>query len=100
MFNYFIVLVSVFHVLSIQLIRYPFNSHFFFRYIRIIEFFSITTKFSGTPFFRKMSNTPLKLFDGLLISTEKIVSELLSGIMRALRILSYRILLFIYSVLI
>ena len=29
---------------------------------------------------------------------EKLVSELLSGIMRALRILSYKILLFIYSV--
>ena len=50
--------------------------------------------------FVKMSNTPLRLFDGLLISTEKLVSELLSGIICALRILSYRILLFIYSVLI
>ena len=50
--------------------------------------------------FIKMSNTPLRLFDGLLISTEKLVLELLSGIMRALRILSYKILLFIYSVLI
>ena len=48
--------------------------------------------------FVKMSNTPLRLFDELLISTEKFVSELLSGIMRALRILSYKILLFIYSV--
>ena len=71
-----------------------------FCYLRIKEFFSITAKFSGTPFFCKMSNTPLRLFDGLLISTEKLVSELLSGIMRALRILSYRILLFICSVLI
>ena len=43
-----------------------------------------------------MSKTPLRLFDGLLISTEKLVSDLLSGMMRALRILSYRILLFIY----
>ena len=50
--------------------------------------------------FVKMSNTPLRLFDGLLISMEKLVSEMLSGIMRAQRILSYRILLFIYSVLI
>ena len=50
--------------------------------------------------FVKMSNTPLRLFEGLLISTEKLVMELLSGIMRALRILSYNILLFIYSVLI
>ena len=48
--------------------------------------------------FVKMSNTPLRLFDGLLISTEKLVLELLSGIMRALRILPYKILLFIYSV--
>ena len=47
-----------------------------------------------------MSRTPLRLFDGLLISTEKLVSDLLSDIMRALRILSYRILLFIYSVVI
>ena len=50
--------------------------------------------------FVKMSNTPLRLFDGLLMSMEKLVLELLSGIMRALRILSYRILLLIYSVLI
>ena len=50
--------------------------------------------------FVKMSNTLLRLFDGLLISTEKLVLESLSGIMRALRILSYKILLFIYSVLI
>ena len=40
--------------------------------------------------FVKMSNTPLKLFDGLLMSTEKLVSESLSCILRALRILSYR----------
>ena len=40
-----------------------------------------------------MSNTPLRLFEGLLISTEKVVSELLSGIIRALRILSYKLLL-------
>ena len=44
--------------------------------------------------FVKMSNTPLRLFDGLLMSTEKLVSELLSGIMWALRILSHRILFF------
>ena len=50
--------------------------------------------------FVKMSNTPLKPYDGLLMSTEKLVSESLSCIMRALRILSYRILFFIYSVLI
>ena len=50
--------------------------------------------------FVKMSKTPSRLFDGLLISTEKLVLESLSGIMRALRILSYKILLFIYSVLI
>ena len=48
--------------------------------------------------FVKMSHTPLKLFDGLLMSMEKLVSESLSGMMRALRILSYKILLFIYSV--
>ena len=36
-----------------------------------------------------MSRTPLKLFDGLLMSTEKLVSDLLSGIMLALRILLY-----------
>ena len=50
--------------------------------------------------FIKMSNTPLRFFDGLLISAEKLVSELLIGIMRALRILSYKVLLFLYSVLI
>ena len=44
--------------------------------------------------FIKMSNTPLRLFDGLLISTEKLVLESLSGIMPALRILSYKVLLF------
>ena len=100
MFHNFIVLLSVFDVLGIQFIRYPFHSHFDFRYLRIKEFFSITAKFSGTPFFCKESNTPLRLFDGLLISTEKLVSELLSRIMRALRILLYRILFFRYSVLI
>ena len=47
-----------------------------------------------------MSNIPLRLFDELLISTVKLVLESLSGIMRALRILSYKILLFVYSVLI
>ena len=47
-----------------------------------------------------MSRIPLRLFDGLLMSTEKLVSDLSSCIMQALRILSYRILLFIYSVLI
>ena len=50
--------------------------------------------------FVNMSNTPLRLFDGLFISTEKFVLELLSGITRDLRILSYKMLLFIYSVLI
>ena len=50
--------------------------------------------------FVKMSNTLLRLFDRLLISTDKLVSELLSGIIRALRILPYKMLLFIYSVLI
>ena len=47
-----------------------------------------------------MSRTPSRLFDGLLMSTEKLVSDLLSCIMQALRILLYRTLLFIYSVLI
>ena len=50
--------------------------------------------------FVKMSNTPLRLFGGLLMSTEKLVLESLRGMIQALRILSYRILLFIYSVLI
>ena len=43
-----------------------------------------------------MSRTLFRLFDGPLMSTEKLVSDLLSCIMLALRILSYRILLFIY----
>ena len=43
-----------------------------------------------------MSNIPLRL----LICTEKLESELLIGIMRALRILPYEVLLFMYSALI
>ena len=50
--------------------------------------------------FVKMSKTPLRLFDGLLMSTEKLVLESLRGMIQALRILSYKILLFIYSILI
>ena len=50
--------------------------------------------------FVKMSNKPLRPFDGLFISTEKLALESLTGIMRDLRIFSYRMLLFIYSVLI
>ena len=50
--------------------------------------------------FVNMSNTPVRLFDGQFISTRKLVSKSLSGIIRDLRILSYKMLHFIYSVLI
>ena len=98
MFNNFIALVSVFHILSIKLIRHPFHGYFDFCYLRVVKFFSISCKFSSTPFLCEYELDTSETFDGLLMSMEKLVSDLLSGIMRALRILSYRILLFIYSV--
>ena len=91
----------VFHVLSLQFVRRTFYSDFNLCYIRAIKFFSISIKFSVTAFFCKIEQHAVKtLFDGLFISTEKLVSDLLSGIIRDLRILSYKMVLFIYSVLI
>ena len=100
MFHDFIVLVPVFHVLSIQFVRWSFYSYFTFVILGLKNSSVSRLNLVVLLSFIKMSNTPLRLFDGLLISTEKLVSELLSGIIRDLRILSYRILLFIYSVLI
>ena len=80
MFQDFIIMVSVLHVLSIQLIGHSFHSHFNFCYLMLknssVSWLNLVALLS----FVKMSNTPLRLFDGLLISTEKLVSELLSGI--------------------
>ena len=100
MFQDFIILVSAFHVLSIQFIRYPFHSHLTFVILGLKNSSVSRLNFVALLSFVKVSNTPLRLFEELLISTEKLVSELLSGIIWALRNLSYRILLFICSVLI
>ena len=97
MFYDFIILVSVFHVLSIQFIRHPFHSHFDFCYLGVKNSSVSRLNLVVLLSFVKMSNTPLRLFDGLFISTEKLVSKLLSGIIWDLRILSYKMLLFIYS---
>ena len=102
MFHDFIVLVPVFYVVSIEFIRRTFYSarDCNLCYLGIENSLVSRLNFVALLPFVKMSNTPLRLFDRLLISTEKLVSELLSSIIRDLRILSYRMLLFIYSVLI
>ena len=88
MFHYFIILVSVFHVLSIKFVRHPSTVTSTFVIFGLKNSSVLRVNLVALLSFVKMSNTPLRLFDGLLMSTEKLVSELLSGIMRALRILS------------
>ena len=90
--------MSVFHVLSIKFVGHPSTLTSTFVILGLKNSSVSRLNLVVLLSFVKMSNTPLRLFDGLLISTEKLVSELLSGIIRALRILSYRMLLFIYSV--
>ena len=92
--------MSVFYVLSIKFVRHPFHSHFNFCYFGLKNSSVSRLNLVALLSFIKMSNTPLSLFYGLLISTEKLVLESFNGMMRALRILSYKMLLFIYSVLI
>ena len=90
--------MAVFYVLSIQFVKTTFYSDFNLCYLGVITSSVSRLNLVALLSFVKVSNTP---FDRLFISTEKLVSELLlSGIIWDLRILSYKMLLFIYSVLI
>ena len=80
MFQDFIILVSVFHVLSIQFIRHPFKVTSTFVILGLKNSSVSRLNLVALLSFVKMSNTPLRLFDGLLMSTEKLVSELLRGL--------------------
>ena len=92
--------MSVFHILCIQFIRHPSTVTSTFVILGLKNSSVSRVNLVALLSFIMMGRTPLRLFDGLLMSTEKLVLESLRAMIQALRILSYKILLFIYSILI